>query len=433
MPSLLSCLLMLPLGATAADWYVSPAGADTNPGTIAAPFASLMAAQAAAASGDTVYLRGGTYRPTNADISALDATYAVVNDIRKSGVSYLAYRNERPVFDFSAVAPSGHRVTAFRISADNCIFQGFEVVGVRITIADRHTQSEAFRVQGGSGNLFDRLSIHDGMAIGWYLVSGSNNRVHNVDAYNNKGLNSFSHGNIDGFGVHPTTASSTGNLIEGSRAWNNSDDGFDLINAWAAVTLRHNWAFRNGLDTDGTPLGDGNGFKAGGYGRNGSAYPQPVPRHRIAFNLSVANRTNGFYANHQIGGQDWINNTAIGNARANYDMLSTSSDNLTDVPGYGHTLTNNLGYGARTEIANLGSASANTIGRNSFSLALPLVASDFLSLDERQLSRPRQPNGDLPVITFATPAPGGALVDAGVDVGEPFNGRAPDLGAFESP
>ncbi|WP_338338992.1 right-handed parallel beta-helix repeat-containing protein [Xanthomonas euvesicatoria] len=423
---------LAPLVSAAADWYVSPTGSDSNIGTRARPFATVMAAQAAASSGDTVYLRGGTYRLTTASVSVTGNRDAIVNDITKDGISYLNATNERPVFDFSAVRPSDRRVVAFRVGANNCIFRGFHVVGVPITIAGRLTQSEAFRVEGGNGNVFERLSIHDGMAIGWYLVAGSNNHVRNVDVYNNKGLDSFSYGNIDGFGVHPGPGSK-GNVIEDSRAWNNSDDGFDLINASEAVTLQHNWAFRNGLDVDGTPLGDGNGFKAGGYGRNGSVYPQPVPQHRIAFNLSVDNRSNGFYANHQIGGQTWISNTAIGNGRANFDMLSTLADNRTDVPGYGHTLANNLGYGAKIEIANLGAVSANTIGHNSFTVPLSAIARDFLSLDARQLTRRRQANGDLPVITFATLAPGSALIDAGADAGEAFKGRAPDLGAFESP
>ncbi|MCC8763141.1 right-handed parallel beta-helix repeat-containing protein [Xanthomonas euvesicatoria] len=421
-----------PCTAVAADWYIAPTGNDGNPGTRAAPFASVMAAQAAASSGDTVYLRGGTYRLTSANISVVRQPYAVVNEITKPGIAYVNVANERPMFDFSAVTPTGLRVAAFRVASNNCVFRGFEVVGVRITIADRLTQSEAFRVDRGNGNLFENLAIHDGQAIGWYLVSGSDNRVHNVDAYNNRGLNAFSDGNIDGFGVHPTLAGSSGNLIEGSRAWFNSDDGFDLINAAAAVTLQRNWSFYNGYDSAFTPLGNGAGFKAGGYGRNGSDYPKPVPRHIVRFNLAVGNRSNGLYANHHIGGQEWISNTSIKNGRANYDMQSTLSNNLTDVPGYDHHLANNLGFGTRIEMINLGSASENDIGRNSFNLPLVVSAGDFVSLDERQLMRPRQANGDLPIITFATLAPGSALIDAGADTGEAFNGRAPDLGAFEA-
>ena len=45
---------------------------------------------------------------------------------------------------------------------------------------------------------------------------------------------------------------------------------------------------------------------------------------------------------------------------------------------------------------------------------------------------PRQADGSLPSIDFLKLASGSHLVDAGVDVGLPFNGAAPDLGWFES-
>jgi hypothetical protein len=47
-------------------------------------------------------------------------------------------------------------------------------------------------------------------------------------------------------------------------------------------------------------------------------------------------------------------------------------------------------------------------------------------------SSPRQADGSLPEIEFLHLASGSDLIDAGVDVGLPFNGKAPDLGAFES-
>jgi len=45
---------------------------------------------------------------------------------------------------------------------------------------------------------------------------------------------------------------------------------------------------------------------------------------------------------------------------------------------------------------------------------------------------PRQADGSLPVIDFLKLAPGSHLIDAGVNVGLPYNGAAPDLGWFES-
>ncbi|MGD8909490.1 MAG: hypothetical protein PVI92_09080 [Chromatiales bacterium] len=412
--------------------YIAPDGSDSNSGDIFAPLRTIMAAQEKASYGDTVYIRGGTYYLTNDDISQHQYIRAIVNNIDKDGISYINYPGEQPVFDFSQVKPKDYRVTAFMVRADHCVFKGFDVVGVQVTIANKRTQSEAFMVNKGNYNRFENLAIHDGMAIGWYLVEGSNNYVLNVDAYNNKGLNHFSHGNVDGFGAHPRSAANSGNVISGSRAWFNSDDGFDLIFAFAAVTIENSWAFYNGYDQKFKGIGDGNGFKAGGYGRNGSSVPTSVPRHIIRNNLAVRNRSAGFYANHQVGGQRWINNTAISNRSANYNMLSTLSDNRTDVDGYDHYMRNNLGFNGRNEVINLGDENSNDISHNYFNLPVNVTAKDFLSLNEKQLMAPRKSNGDLPDISYAHLKRGSDLIDAGVYSDYDYKGAAPDLGAFES-
>ncbi|WP_345325030.1 hypothetical protein [Novipirellula rosea] len=59
------------------------------------------------------------------------------------------------------------------------------------------------------------------------------------------------------------------------------------------------------------------------------------------------------------------------------------------------------------------------------------VATDFAEPEERQLAGPWQSDGGLPLITLLRLRPGIGLVDRGVDVGLPFAGAAPDLGAFE--
>ena len=47
------------------------------------------------------------------------------------------------------------------------------------------------------------------------------------------------------------------------------------------------------------------------------------------------------------------------------------------------------------------------------------------------MNGPRTPDGGLPESNFLSPAPGGSLFDTGVNVGIPFEGSAPDIGAFE--
>lgn len=421
-------------GAWAADYFVSPQGNDSDAGTLAAPFATVQRAQEAANPGDTVFIRGGTYSMRESQIARTQRPYAFVTLLDKSGapgkpIRYWAYADERPVFDFSAVKPAGLRVTAFRINASWVHLRGFEVIGVQVTITT-HTQSICFDNQG-SHNLYERLSMHDGMAIGLWIGNGSDNLVLNCDAYRNHDPVSGNKrgGNVDGFGYHGPKGS-VNNVFRGCRAWFNSDDGFDFINSAEPATVENCWAFYNGYSPAFESLADGNGFKAGGHaGTPVARLPDPIPRHVVRRSVAVRNKANGFYANHHIGGVEFVHNTAYRN-RVNFNLLGRAPDNRTDVPGYGHRLKNNLGFAGGSEVAQL-DADASEVAGNYFDLPVKLTAEDFLGLDEADLIKPRQPNGDLPDVLFLKLAAGSAAIDRGVDLGAPFQGAAPDLGAFE--
>lgn len=435
-----ACRVALLVGAVlpafAAEYFVAPDGSDAGAGSREAPFATLQRAQQAVAPGDTVYVRGGTYRLTEAHIARKERIFAYVTLLDRSGapgrrITYQAYPGERPIFDFSAVKPAGHRVHAFRVTGSWLHLKGLEVVGVQVTITG-HTQSICFDNQG-SDNVYELLSMHDGMAIGLWIGNGSNNLVLNCDAYRNHDTVSGDKrgGNVDGFGYHGPKGS-VNNVFRGCRAWFNSDDGFDFINSGEAATIENCWAFYNGYSPDFAPLADGNGFKAGGHaGTRVERLPQPIPRHVVRGSVAVRNKANGFYANHHIGGLEFTHNTAYRN-RVNFNLLGRQADNATLVPGYGHRLRNNLGFAGGTEVAQL-DADACDLAGNYFQLPITLVAADFLGLDEADLMKPRQPNGDLPDVPFLRLAPGSQAIDRGVDIGRPYHGRAPDLGAFEAP
>lgn len=415
----------------AAEFYVAPKGSDAHDGSIGKPFATIMAAQEAASAGDTVYLRGGTYRLDESNITSSDEINVYINTIYKHGISYVAYRNEHPVFDFEDAEPDEKRVTAFQVNASRCVFKGFDVVGVPIPKGEKLS---ACIIVDGSFNRFEQLAMHDGHGIGLGIVGGRENLVLNCDAYNNTGVDDNSDGNIDGFGCH---YNATDNRFVGCRAWFNSDDGFDLINCRGITVISNCWAFYNGYDENMNSRRDGNGFKAGGYGRDGRKryYRDTPPRHRVEFSLAVGNKASGFYANHHTGGLDWFNNTAINN-QVNFNLLSTEPENNSvDVDGFDHKLKNNLGYGARkneVEHLDIKNMRKNDITYNYFTLSVSVSSSDFESLKEKLLMQPRQPSGDLPDIGFARLKPRSDLIDAGVDVGRPYRGSAPDLGAFET-
>lgn len=283
-------------------------------------------------------------------IALKSSIFAYVTYLNKSGTSgklikYWAYHGEKPVFNYSNVKPVDYRVHAFEVLGSFIHIKGIEVVGVQVTILT-HTQSICFENQG-SNNIYEQLSMHDGQAIGFYLTKGANNLILNCDAYNNHDNTSENKlgGNTDGFGNHPSSASNTNNIYRGCRAWFNSDDGYDCISANAATIFENCWAFYNGYATNFTSLGDGNGFKVGGYGSASfDKLPTIIPQNTTKSCLAVRNKSNGFYANHHLAGSYWYNNTAYLNA-SNFNMLNrkaaNSTDYLTDVPGYDHVMKTN--------------------------------------------------------------------------------------------
>ncbi|MCD7962115.1 MAG: right-handed parallel beta-helix repeat-containing protein [Rikenellaceae bacterium] len=396
--------------------------------------------------GDTIFIREGTYVITEDQImgSSNSGLYACVFDFsEKSGTSskricVWGFRDERPVFDLSQVKPANQRVAVFYVSKHYHHFKNFEVVSTQVTITD-HTQSECFRNDGGNNNIYENLSMHDGMAIGFYLTRGMNNLVLNCDAYNNYDpvSENGSGGNVDGFGAHVPNSGHTGNVFRGCRAWWNSDDGFDLINAFAPVTIENCWAFYNGYKPNSTTsAGDGSGFKSGGYGMESAVDIDfnNVPRHTVRGCLAYYNKNQGFYANHHLGGINFYNNTGYRNP-SNFNMLNRLSPELPaqDDPdgGYGHIIKNNLSYSPRTsglDIINVNHDRCE-IGMNSFlPTAMSLSDADFISLDENELTRPRQADGSLPVINFLRPKTT-RLIGVGDVIGEDYTGTT--LGCFQ--
>ena len=419
----------------AAEYYVAPNGNDTNTGSKEKPVETVKRAQELASAGDTVYIRGGIYTMREEQIASYQRAYAYVTQLDKNGIIYLAFPNETPVFNYKNIKPANYRIVAFLVKGDNIRIKGIEITGVQVTIKG-HTQSECFEVQGNN-NTLEQLQLHDNMAIGVYILKGSNNLILNCDAFSN--WDSVSEGgkggNTDGFGCHAPIGNKN-NIFRGCRAWFNSDDGFDLINSHEPVLIDNCWAFYNGYSSGFIGRADGNGFKAGGYGKTAvEKLPNPIPRNTIQFCLAVGNKQSGFYSNHHLNGSNWYNNSAYRNKR-NYNMLNrkalNKADYQKDVPGWSHVMSNNLGYKATEKELTDIDKSACTSTNNYFDLNLTINDSDFLSLDETLLTAPRQADGSLPKNSFFRLNAASDIINAGTDIRFPFKGTAPDLGCFES-
>jgi hypothetical protein len=91
-------------------------------------------------------------------------------------------------------------------------------------------------------------------------------------------------------------------------------------------------------------------------------------------------------------------------------------------------LRNNLAFGG-TLLSN-DSGTDNTF--NSWTVSgVTLSAADFQSVATTGVDGPRAADGSLPKVSFMHLVTGSDLIDKGTDVGLPFSGVAPDLGAFE--
>jgi hypothetical protein len=419
-------LLLSGKAAAAAEYFVSPSGDDRNPGTLERPFASIAQGQRAAQPGDTIWLRGGVYEFVGGPGARESAVLLDKSGAPGRPIHYFAFSGETPVFDFFRYQPQA-RIRGISVVADYLHLKGIEIRGVRQVLTDVN-ESWGIRVEGRGGNfnVFEQLDLHDNQGPGLFIAHGGNNLVLNSDSHDNFDP-ARGGGNADGFGSH---SPNNGNVFMGDRAWNNSDDGFDFINSRGVVVLERSWSWNNGFQPGTrTAAGNGAGIKAGGFLLDPNRFPPAaeVPRNVIANCVAFNNRAQGFYTNHHPGAIVWLNNTAFANNRG-FDLINDVDPERFPAQ---HFLRNNISFRNKTDLINDNQRLIDD-EFNTWNAGFAARASDFLSLSTEGASGPRQADGSLPDVSFLRLAPGSRLIDAGVDVGRPFQGAAPDLGALET-
>jgi hypothetical protein len=398
-------------GAETAKYYVATNGNDSNPGTnIAQPFATLGKAASNAVPGDLVYVRGGTYS-VSSKIS-LKKLASTTQPIR-----IRAYPGEMPVLDFSTEPGGGSGNDGIAISGNY-----YRLCGLVITNAGHNSISIA-----GSNNIVERCVSLGARDTGFHITGGnggtatpSSNTFLNCDSV--RSYDAPVGGNADGFTAKWSLG--PGNVFSGCRAWENSDDDWDLWMGTQPVLITNCWAFRaatNVWDPNNTQFnGNGNGFKLGG---NGTATP-----HRLVNCLSFGNSAWGVDQNNNAAGQKVDQNTVWNNGSGaiNLDHLGSQYGSLQS----SHVVRNNVAIGA---FAIGGTATYPAVQLSNTWQVLPDVnTNDFLSTDYTWAMGPRRDDGSLPETPFLRPVPAGRLVDKGANLGCPFTGSAPDLGAFET-
>lgn len=385
--------------------FVSTTGLDTNSGSFESPYKTITKAISVAVPGDTIFVRSGVYNLTS----------TITINSSKSGMEskmyYLfGYQDERPLLDFSSLAVGSKGI---RLNANYWYIKGFDVTkaghnGLGIT---------------GSYNIIEHCSFFENRNTGLQLDNGASyNKIINCDSYYN--YDDHNQG-ADADGFAPKLTVGTGNYFYGCRAWVNSDDGWDGYLRGAndiTTTLENCWTWGNGYTKDGYDPGsqaNGNGFKMGG-GDNSNNLQ--LMHHAILINcFAFNNKSKGFDQNNNVGSMTIINGTAFGNKTSNYRITRQLNSGQTLV------VKNSLSFNGKVELGSFANQE-----RNSWHSQFSVTENDFISIYPSDVTKPRKPDGSLPDIDFMNLVQGSPLIDAGVDLGFPYKGNAPDLGAFES-
>ena len=438
--------------------WCSPDGDDTvADGSEAKPFFDLQKAVNIAQPGDRIWMKAGTYvydKRINIDDH---------NGTPEAPIQVFAYGG-RAVLDFSGMPYHKHSDNPYqgvRLTSSYWHFYKIDITNASdngmLIERNKPTGGSAAdiiaRTQDGHDNIIEQCNFYRNGDTGLQMKNlGAYNYVINCDSYENK---DESDGDADGFA--PKISVGDGNYFFGCRAWNNSDDGYDVFFKKTGgfednktIIMEYCLAYENGIMDGSATSGNGNGFKMG----------SDQGRMNCVLNrcLAVRNLNKGFDQNHNSGDIIMNNCTGIGQ---------------TDVGGksYSYRIYEALASGSVCEIQN--SIAINdrlttdksesdmgkrgTWGRWEITVASKEAANDwkaapecFTAMDQpEQLIGERQEDGTLPEVDYAhiSLEKGSQYIDTGVLVEADadkyatagivipaieYAGQAPDLGAYET-
>jgi hypothetical protein len=432
-------LLFICLSLSAVTYYTSTTGTDgayPTRGTLANPFLTIQYGINQLRVGDTLYIRGGTYSITT--MLSVSGTY---DGTALNPICVFGYPTETVIIDGNGLyRQSGVWVqnAAYWIFKDLIIKNvwqdgaGDDVKGWLISNSNYvyMINCTAYHI-GGPG--FATSDNGTGAGGRYYFT--------NCDSYSNNDSDSDNPGNdADGWTIigqmltvyHPTAADTLTwprVYLTNCRAWNNTDDGYDQTFG-AYIEFDSCWAINNGSS------GDGNGIK-GGLHIPGLA---PVRMIIIRNCVSLYNKQ-GFRINSsqsiRFPDISFYNNTAA------YNTYNFNGGYHAPQTGGAAVFKNNIGYGQAIEMAWLTPSNFSmepgmvyTSNHNTWDVGHPTVTNaDFQSIDTTGVTAARQADGSFPnnacYNTFLHLAGTSDLIDAGTNVGLPYENYAPDLGAFE--
>lgn len=408
--------------------FVAPTGDDVaGDGSLRSPWATLQKAYSVARPGTTIILRGGTYDltgPAGIHLTGRSGTPGNPITIRNQAAEAVILNGSGlscATDSFSSPTDAGGYVLSL-YNVSNLIIKGLDIRNG--PMGGVVLNGGASPDEGSHSNVFENLSIHDN---GWNGSEGkgfslfgyaTNNTLVNCDSYFNADLEQT---NADGYQISPWSPASTGNVLRGCRAWQNSDDGFDLFNVndnteSPPVALSRCWAWRNGFLADGSQgKGEGNGFKLGGQRQAAKGNTSGTSGgHVLSECYAWGNVLNGFTDNSATIACAVVNCTAYDNCRStdgNGRPSETWTCNFYFPTPAGHVLAGNVAFRPAGREAKV--AAENVDRNNSWTQSPPLSSASFVSLSDAVATGRRMADGCLPETGFLRLVAGSNLRKAG--------------------
>lgn len=429
---------------------------DTNRGdNINFPWSTWQKAFNTAQPGDTVYFRGGTWFPETDNYGNVTMYHPRsghgYHGTRSNPICFIAYppdveEGNMPVLDCRNTHPINTGHVGLNISTTGYVkFKGLKVTNVRSWPQESGEMWCAGIMVNEYGHLtLEEMTVSYIGGAGIFLMDGDTLFMVNCDSHNNcDSLDLTLPGNdADGYTLlddSPVSDSFRFTYIAGCRAWENSDDGFN-ISPRKQLIMHDCWSFNNG-----DLLGDYNGFKLK------FSHLQTTWK-RVIYNcIAACNPHNGFTdlnLNYEIGPfMEYLNNvaykcgTGFGSGKGKVFECGTHPASV--------IYRNNISYASTGPYPATFKAcdyqypsyviqDHNTwVQTGSYFHTMDnsdytVTADDFISLDTLQLRWPRKTDGSLPDITFMKLKSSSELIGGGVDVGLAYSGVAPDLGASQN-
>ena len=408
----------------ATTYYVATPGNGGNNGnagtSIGSPFATWEKLKDVMVAGDTAYIRGGTYTVAKSAATSVRCDLRGIAGTSGSHITISAYPGETPILDLSDVLLTVTDGYGLYTNGNYIDYIGLRVTGLAQNSGGPNPGEPLWGWinENATGITVTRCVVDNIGGQGFFESATNGTYYLNCDVYYCSDPYSGSpYGGSNGFSATGNGNTATNITYEGCRAWWISDDGWDFFGIDGYVTIKNCWSFWNGyIPGTFTLAGDGCGYKLGPTETNQSANLKRV----LTNNLAFENRNTGFDQNNANCKMNIFNNTAYAN-----------------VSGSGFSFGYNLG----TPISSSNNASLNNNStfagtniqgnNNSWNGSVTITTGDFITVSSAGVTGSRQADGSLPNLNFLKLTAGSDLINAGINVGLPYYGSAPDIGAYE--